>query len=171
MSKNISILLITLLVLLPLQIVVLGHLALFNIGFCFVYLLFLLLLPIEISPVKILFGALLLGLVVDICGGTPGIHAASCVLLMFLRPFWLNSITPRKDFGTNTLLCIANYSLSWFLLYAGPLVLIHSLAFFFLEAAGSGLFWTTLSKVVLTSFLTLVFMVSLQYLFYPKSKV
>ena len=170
MSKNISILLITLLVLLPLQVVVLGHLALFNIGFCFVYLLFLLLLPIEISPVKILFGALLLGLVVDICGGTPGIHAASCVLLMFLRPFWLGSITPRNDFGTNTLLCIANYSLSWFLLYAGPLVLIHSLAFFFLEAAGSGLFWITLSKIMLTSFLTLVFMVSLQYLFYPKSK-
>ena len=171
MSKNFSILLITLLLLLPFQVVVLGHLALFNIGFCFVYLLFLLLLPIETSPVKSLFGALLPGLVVDICAGTPGIHAASCVLLMFLRPFWLNSITPRNDFSVNTLLCIANYGLSWFLLYAGPLVLIHSLAFFFLEATGSGLFWTTIAKIMLTSFLTLVFMVSLQYLFYPKSKV
>ena len=170
MSRNLSILLITLLVLLPFQVLVLGHLALFNIGFCFVYLLFLLLLPIETGYVQSMIGAVVLGLVVDIFAGTLGIHASASVLLMFLRPFWLRTITPRQGFEVNTLPEIANYGLFWFLLYAGPLVIIHAIAVFFLEAAGSGLFWITLSKIGLTSLLTLVFMVSLQYLFYPKGK-
>ena len=170
MSRNLSILIITLLVLLPFQILVLGHLALFNIGFCFIYLLFLLLLPVETGYVQSMLGALVIGLVVDIFLGTLGIHAASCVFMMFLRPFWLRTITPRQGFEVNTIPSIDNYGLIWFLLYASPLVIMHSVAVFFLEAAGTGLFWRTLSKTGLTSLITLVFMVSLQYLFYPKSK-
>ncbi len=170
MSRNLSILIITLLVLLPFQILVLGHLALFNIGFCFIYLLFLLLLPVETGYVQSMLGALVIGLVVDIFLGTLGIHAASCVFMMFLRPFWLRTIIPRQGFEVNTIPSIDNYGLIWFLLYASPLVIMHSVAVFFLEAAGTGLFWRTLSKTGLTSLITLVFMVSLQYLFYPKSK-
>ena len=170
MSRNLSILIITFLVLLPFQILVLGHLALFNIGFCFIYLLFLLLLPVETGYVQSMLGALVIGLVVDIFLGTLGIHAASCVFMMFLRPFWLRTITPRQGFEVNTIPSIDNYGLIWFLLYASPLVIMHSVAVFFLEAAGTGLFWRTLSKTGLTSLITLVFMVSLQYLFYPKSK-
>ena len=170
MSRNLSILIITFLVLLPFQILVLGHLALFNIGFCFIYLLFLLLLPVETGYVQSMLGALVIGLVVDIFLGTLGIHAASCVFMMFLRPFWLRTITPRQGFEVNTIPSIDNYGLIWFLLYASPLVIMHSVAVFFLEAAGTGLFWRTLSKTGLTSLITLVFMVSLQYLFYPKGK-
>jgi len=170
MSRNLSILLIALLVLLPFQVLVLGHLALFNIGFCFIYLLFLLLLPNEIGYVQGMLGALVVGLIVDIFLGTLGIHAASSVFFMFLRPFWLGIITPRQGFEVNTLPSIANYGLIWFLLYATPLIIMHSLTVFFLEASGSGLFWLTLSKAGLTSLITLVFMVALQYLFYPKGK-
>lgn len=170
MSRNLSILLVALLVLLPFQVLVLGHLALFNIGFCFIYLLFLLLLPNEIGYVQSMLGALIVGLIVDVFLGTLGIHAASSVFFMFLRPFWLGIITPRQGFEVNTLPSIANYGIIWFLLYATPLIIMHSLAVFFLEAAGSGLFWLTLSKAGLTSLITLVFMIALQYLFYPKGK-
>lgn len=170
MSKNLSILIITLLVLLPFQVLVLGHLALFNIGFCFVYLLFLLLLPTETGYVQSMLAALVIGLIVDIFAGTLGMHAAASVWLMFLRPHWLRIITPRSGYEVNTLPSIQNYGLIWFLVYTGPLVIMHAVALFFLEAAGSGLFWITLSKTGLTSLITLVFMVSLQYLFYPKGK-
>lgn len=170
MNRNLTILALTFLVFVPLQILVFEHLALFNTGFCFIYVIFLLLLPIELGYIQAMLVALLVGLLVDIFDGTLGIHAASSVFLMFLRPYWLRAVTPRGGYEVNTLPCIGDYGLTWFSIYAAPLVLMHSLAVFFIEAAGSGLFWLTLSKVALTSVISLVFMVTIQYLFYPKRK-
>lgn len=170
MNRNFAILTISFLVLIPVQILVLEHMALFNLGFCFLYLLFVLLLPVELGHSKGMGIALGLGLVIDVFAATIGIHAAATVLLMFLRPFWLRVIIPRSGFEVNVLPSIANYGLVWFIVYAGPLVILHTLAFFFLEAAGSGLFWITLSKAGLTSVISLVFMITIQYLFYPKGK-
>ncbi|GAB5524311.1 MAG: hypothetical protein Roseis2KO_21830 [Roseivirga sp.] len=170
MSRNFIILAISFLVLIPLQVLVLEHIALFNLGFCFLYLLFMLLLPVELGHSQGMGLALAIGLLVDVFAATIGIHAAASVLLMFLRPFWLRVIIPRSGFEVNVLPSIANYGLAWFVIYAGPLVILHCLAFFFLEAAGSGLFWITLSKSGLTAVISLVFMISIQYLFYPKGK-
>lgn len=170
MNRNFIILTISLLVLIPVQVLVLEHMALFGIGFCFLYLLFLLLLPVELGHAKAMAIALVIGLLVDVFAATIGIHAAASVLIMFLRPFWLKIIIPRSGFEVNVLPSIASYGLTWFLIYTGPLIIIHTLAFFFLEAAGSGLFWMTLSKSGLTSVISLVFMITIQYLFYPKGK-
>lgn len=170
MNRNFIILIISFLVLIPVQVLVLEHMALFGIGFCFLYLLFMLLLPVELGHTKGMAIALVLGLLVDVFAATIGIHAAASVLIMFLRPFWLKVIIPRSGFEVNVLPSIANYGLIWFLIYAGPLIIIYTLAFFFLEAAGSGLFWITLSKSGLTSVISLVFMIAIQYLFYPKGK-
>lgn len=144
--------------------------ALFNIGFCFIYLLFMLLLPIEVGHTKGMAAALIIGLLIDLFAATIGIHAAATVLIMFIRPFWLRTIIPRSGFEVNTLPSITNYGLGWFLGYAGPLIFIHTLAFFFLEAAGTGSFWLTLSKSGLTSIISLVFIVAIQYLFFPKGR-
>lgn len=170
MNRNFVILTISFLVLIPVQVLVLEHMALFNLGFCFLYLLFVLLLPVELGHSKGMGIALALGLLVDVFAATIGIHAAATVLLMFLRPFWLRVIIPRSGFEVNVLPSIANYGLVWFIVYAGPLIILHTLAFFFLEAAGSELFWITLSKAGLTSVISLVFMITIQYLFYPKGK-
>lgn len=170
MSRNFIILTISFLVLIPLQVLVLEHIALFNLGFCFLYLLFMLLLPVELGHSQGMGLALAIGLLVDVFAATIGIHAAASVLLMFLRPFWLRVIIPRSGFEVNLLPSVANYGLVWFVIYSGPLIILHSLAFFFLEAAGSGLFWITLSKAGLTAVISLVFMISIQYLFYPKGK-
>ena len=170
MNRNFAILLVTFLVFVPVQILVFEHLALFDRGFCFVYVLFFLLLPIELGNIQGMVLALVTGFLVDLFAGTLGIHAASSVLLMFIRPYWLGVVTPRNGFEVNTLPAIVNYGLGWFLIYATPLIILHAMAVFFLEAAGSSLFWITLSKVGLTAVISLVFMVTMQYLFYPKGK-
>ena len=170
MSKNIVILTLTAVILIPLQILVFEHLALFGSGFAFIYVLFLFLLPVELGHTKGMVLALVIGLLVDIFSGTVGIHAASAVLIMFIRPFWLRVIIPRSGFEVNVLPSISNYGLAWFIFYTGPLFILYTLAFFFLESAGSGLFWITLSKSGFTSIISLVFVVTIQYLFYPKKK-
>lgn len=170
MSKNLVILTLTAVILIPLQVLVFEHLALFGLGFSFVYLLFLFLLPVEMGHTKGMAIAMAVGLLVDIFAGTVGIHAAAAVFIMFLRPFWLRVIIPRSGFDVNVLPSIADYGLIWFIVYTGPLFILYTLAFFFLEAGGTSLFWNTLSKSGLTSIISLVFVIAIQYLFYPKKK-
>ena len=170
MSRNNIILLFTFLVLVPLQVLFFKHLALFDLGFCFLYVFFLLLLPIETSALLAMGISFFAGLVVDLFGSTLGIHAASSVFIMFLRPYWLRLIVPRSGFEVNYLPMIANYGLAWFVIYAAPLLLVHAAAVFFIESAGSGVLWLTLSKIGLTAVVTLVYMTALQYLFYTKPK-
>ena len=117
-----------------------------------------------------MLAAMIIRMLVDLFAGTLGIHAASSVFLMFVKPYWLQVVTPRNGFEVNTLPALSSYGLPWFLIYAMPLIILHAAAVFFLEAAGSGLFWITLSKVGLTALISLVFMVTIQYLFYPKGK-
>ncbi len=170
MNRNILILIISLVVLVPLQVFVFRNFVFFNLGFCFIYLLFLLSLPRELSIGLGMVIALIIGLVIDLFYQTIGIHAAAGVLLMFLKPYWLNVNTPRSGYEVNYLPVIPNYGLGWFIVYALPLVLVYSLTVLFIEAGNTGLFWMILSKALITTVITLFFVIILQYLFYSKAR-
>ncbi|OEK02524.1 hypothetical protein BFP97_13775 [Roseivirga sp. 4D4] len=170
MNRNILILIVSLVILVPLQVFVFRNFVFFNLGFCFIYLLFLLSLPRELSIGLGMLIALILGLVIDLFYQTIGIHAAAGVLIMFLKPYWLNVNTPRSGYEVNYLPTIPNYGLGWFIVYALPLVLVYSLTVLFIEAGNTGLFWMILSKALITTVITLFFVVILQYLFYSKAR-
>lgn len=170
MNRNIIILIITLVVLVPLQVLVFRNFVFFNLGFCFIYLLFLLSLPRELSIGLGMVIALIIGLVIDLFYQTIGIHAAAGVFIMFLKPYWLNVNTPRSGYEVNDLPTIPNYGLGWFIVYALPLVLVYSLTVLFIEAGNTGLFWMILSKALVTTVITLFFVIILQYLFYSKAR-
>jgi len=114
--------------------------------------------------------ALIIGIIIDLFYQTIGIHAAAGVLIMFLKPYWLNMNVPRSGYEINYLPLIPNYGLAWFIGYSLPLILIYSLAVLFIEAGNTGLFWIILSKALITTVVTLFFVVILQYLFYSKSR-
>lgn len=170
MNRSILTLILSFAILMPLQVLVFRSFVFFNMGFCFIYLLCLLSLPLELGIGLGMIIALITGLVVDLFYQTIGIHAASGVLLMFLKPYWLNLNVPRSGYEVNQLPLIPSYGLSWFLVYASPLILIYSLSVLFIEASSSGLFWMILSKALITTVVTLFFVVIVQYLFYTKPK-
>ena len=151
-------------VLIPLQVLVFRNLVFFNIGFCFIYLLFLLSLPLELGIGTAMIIGLISGFIVDFFYHTIGIHAASGVMLMFLKPYWLR-LNGHQD---NQLPLIARYGLRSFLEYAGPLILVYCLSVFFIEAGNFDLFWITFFKALTTTALTLFFVVIPQYVFYRK---
>lgn len=170
MTKNTLILIVSFIVLMPLQVFVFRNFVFLNYGFCFIYLLFLLSLPMELSITVGMVLALVTGLVIDLFYQTLGIHAAAGVLLMFLKPYWLSLNVPRSGYEVSQPPLIRQYGLSWFLVYSLPLIFIYSLAVLFIEAGNSGLFWLILSKALVTTIVTLFFIVIAQYLFYPKTK-
>ena len=168
MTKNLATLLFTLVILLPLQVLVFRNFVIFDMGFCFVYLLFLLMLPRELSIALGMVIALATGLVVDLFYQTIGIHAAAGILVMFLKPYWQSINSPRSGYEVNDLMLIRTYGLSWYLGYATPLILVYALAVMFIEAGSAGLFGITLLKATITTLITLIFILVIQYLFYNK---
>tara|TARA_R110001592_G_scaffold184061_2_gene427796 strand:- start:480 stop:995 length:516 start_codon:yes stop_codon:yes gene_type:complete len=170
MSRNLIILTFTAIVLMLFQVLILKYFVLFGVGFCFLYLMFLLFLPLEIGFASAMVIGLIAGLIVDLFYNTLGIHAFACVLIMFLRPYWMKWSKPRSGYEINDLPMITNYGLSWFVIYALPLIFIHSLTVFLIESGGNQLMGLSILKSIVTTLISLVFMIAIQYLFYSKAK-
>lgn len=152
------------------QVVLFKGLVLFDQAFCFAYILIFLLLPMDTNPLLQLVLGFVIGLSVDAFYHTLGVHAAACVLLSYVRFYWSQFMTPNGGYDAGPRINVRTQGLEWFLTYAYPLILVHSLLLFFIEAGGFGLFWLTLSKAFYSSIFTLVVVIIIQYLFYKKMK-
>ena len=142
---------------------------LFNTAFCFIYIAFILLLPLEIGPLLLIFLSFLTGLTVDIFYDKLGINAAVSVLIGFIRPYWLQFITPRGGYENIDIPSLPSFGFIWFARYVFPPIFLHHFILFFLEAGGFGLFWFTFWKVLLSSVYTFTVVILIQYLFYKRS--
>jgi hypothetical protein len=147
------------------QVLILKNIVLFNTAFCFLYIAYLFFLPVESNPLFLLLIGFLMGFAVDIFYDSLGLHAFACVLVMYIRNYWLTVITPQGGYDTNATPSLAVNGMQWFLVYTFPLVFTHHAVLFFLEAGGFGMFWFTLWKVITSSIFTTIVIVVVQYLF------
>src|SRR3954463_13540886 len=81
-----------------LQVLILNHVQWSGFVNPYVYILFILLLPIETPKSFVLLLAFTIGIVIDMFSNTAGLHAASSTLLAYARPFVLKAISPREDY-------------------------------------------------------------------------
>ena len=152
------------------QLVLFKNLVLFDSAFCFGYILIFLLLPIGTSPIVQLIIGFTVGIVVDTFYNTLGIHAAASVLVIYVRLYWAIVMTPSGGYDSGPRINVRRQGLSWFVTYAFPLILLHSLLLFYIEASDIDLFWLTFSKAFYSSIFTLAVVLIIQYLFYKKMK-
>lgn len=152
------------------QVILFKNLVLFDSAFCFAYILIFLTLPMDTNPIVQLIVGFVVGIIIDTFYNTLGIHAAASVLLVYLRIYWSQVMTPSGGYDSGPKINVRTQGLGWFLVYTYPLVFVHILLLLFIEAAGFGLFWQTLSKVFYSSIFTLVVILIIQYLFYKKMK-
>ena len=71
------------------QILILNHINFLGFVNPYIYVLFILLYPINGNKSLLIFVSFLLGLSIDIFGDSVGIHAAASVFIAFIRPFIL----------------------------------------------------------------------------------
>jgi len=153
------------------QTLILKNLVLFNTGFCFVYVAFILLLPIETSPLALMSLGFTLGFIIDIFYNSLGLHALTMVLIAYLRNYWLGAITPQGGYDLGTVPNLKSNGLQWFLVYMMPLVFVHHLTLFLVESAGFTLFWYSMLKTITSLLFTLTVIVVLQYLVPQRSRL
>ena len=149
------------------HVLLISRLVLFDLGWCFLYLGFLLFLPLATPIVVQLLLAFGMGLTMDIFYDTGGLHAAAAVLLGFLRPWVLRLLTPRDGYDNADTVNVHHMGWQWFGVYITLLLLLHHTAFFLLELGSFRHFGLTLGKMGMSALFTGVALLIVQLLFYP----
>lgn len=153
---------------LALQVMLMKNLVLFHTAFCFIYIAFILFLPIETNTLLLMVLGFFMGIAVDIFYDSLGLHASALVLVAFVRNFWLMRIAPQGGYDAGEGPTLAANGIQWFLVYTLPILLVHHFVLFFIEAGGFGLLGYTLLKIFFSTIFTLVSILLLQYLL-PKA--
>jgi hypothetical protein len=149
-----------------LQVLFFRNVALFDTAFCFVYVGFLLLLPIEISLTTLLLLGFGMGLAIDIFYDTAGIHAATTVIIAFIRPSILQFMRPSGGYEGVEKPTLSKLGFNWFILYAGIILLLHHSILFLIQGSNF-LLWVSNFFVILTSTVLSLFVIIIgQFLFY-----
>jgi len=131
----------------------------------YLYVFFILMLPLNTPKWLLLILAFLLGLSIDMFSNTAGMHAAASVFMAYLRPYILELLSPREGYEMNHKPTIQHMGTNWFLSYAGILVFFHHLLLFYLEVFRFSEFFSTFFRVILSSAFTLLLVVLSQFLF------
>ncbi|CAN5427655.1 rod shape-determining protein MreD [soil metagenome] len=152
------------------QVMLFKQVVLFNTTFCFLYVAFILLLPIETNSLVLMAIAFLLGFFIDIFYDRLGLHALSLVLVAYLRNYWLGTITPQGGYDAGEGPTLAVNGLQWFMVYTVPLVFVHHFILFFTEASGFRIFWFTMLKVITSLMFTMTVMLFLQYFSFERRR-
>lgn len=141
-----------------------------NIGFSgyvnpYVYILFIILLPLDLSAWLVLLLSFFTGLTIDLFEASPGLHTSATVLAGFVRPYILRIIAPHEGYEQGDIPGIARNGFRWFLLYVALIVSIHHFALFYIEVFRFAHFFLTMARVVLSSLFSILFIVIIQTLF------
>jgi len=129
----------------------------------YIYIMFILLLPVEIQSWLLLILSFGMGMIMDFYSGSPGMHSSASVLAGFVRPYVLRFISPRDGYepGANPSMLI--YGFRWFLLYTLTIVLVHHTALFYIEVFRFTDFFRTLFRVMLSSLFTIIFVMIIEF--------
>ncbi len=153
------------LILILVQVVVLNNVQFSGFINPFVYIMFIMMLPVRMPKTFLLLAAFLTGLVVDVFSNTMGMHAAACVFMAYVRPTVLRIMAPRDGYETESSPSVKELGFTWFLIYAAALTFIHHFILFYIEVFRFSEFFTTLLRVLLSSVATLLTIMISQYLF------
>ncbi len=129
----------------------------------YIYILFILLLPLNAPRYIVLLGGFFVGLSVDIFSNTLGIHAFASVFIAFLRPVIIRAITDREE-DMSDYPGLAQNGVGWFLYYTSLMVFLHHSVLFFIEVFTLSDFFGTLYRIILSSLFSIFVIVLSQFI-------
>jgi hypothetical protein len=137
----------------------------------YLYFLFILWLPFSVSRQWLLLIGFITGLTLDYFTTTPGLHAAACLLIAYVRPFLITILTP-KDSTEFNYREPSPRAMQWtpYLVYVFVLTLLHHGYMVFLEWMSVGSFLDFLIKVIASTGISLLMILAVELLFPRKLK-
>jgi len=137
----------------------------------YVYYLYVLWLPFSMGRMSLMFVSFAFGLTLDYFTQTPGLHAAACTLIAYVRGFVVNILIPQEGAEQNYK-SPSPVSMGWapYAVYVLVLTLVHHVYLVFLEWLQFGSFLFFLGKVLATSGISLMLVLITELLFFRKEK-
>jgi len=131
----------------------------------YIYVLFIMLLPLNSPRYAVLLFSFFIGLAVDIFSNSLGIHTFAAVFIAYLRPFIIRIITNREE-ELSDYPGLAQTGLTWFLSYTAIMVFIHHTVLFYIEVFTFDNFFSTLYRVLLSSVFSIFVIVLSQFIIF-----
>lgn len=154
--------------LLALQIVILNNINLFGYINPLPYVLFIILYPVNANKNVLLIASFFLGLIMDMFLNSGGVHAASCVLIAFLRPFLFRfSFGLSYEYQTVRLNDVLTPERFSFIFLA---VIIHHLTLFFLELFSVEFYYEIIIRTLASTIFTILSCILIIYLIRPNKQ-
>ena len=132
----------------------------------YIYILFILSLPVRLPQWVTLLLGFLLGITIDAFSNTMGTHAFATVLIAFLRNGIIKLFTSIAE-GNNPVPSFYTFGVGAYVKYVILMTLVHHTTLFFLEAFSFSLFWVVFFKVILSSIVTILIILGIRS-FYRK---
>jgi len=149
--------LIHLLILSLLQIVIVDNIHLGSYFYLNIYILAIFLLPYKLKGVPLLLFGFLLGLIMDFADNTAGIHAAASTFVAYIRPRLLQLTLTREELEeTYGVQSLADFR--WFLKYSFVSTSLFNVVLVFAEAFTFRDIFITLIRIILSTFISMLFM-------------
>jgi hypothetical protein len=165
MNNTVLVNILRFLALLAAQALVFNNVSILGIAFCFPYILFIILYPVNGNGYLLLLLAFLLGICEDSLLNTGGPHAVACVVLAFMRPTLFKfSFGISYEYQTIKINERIDPDRLMFILLS---VIIHHLILYLLEEFRFSLIPAALLRTLCTGIFTLLVCVITIYLIKP----
>lgn len=137
----------------------------------YLYFLYILWLPFDVPRPALMLIAFIFGLTLDYFLGVPGLHAAPCVLIAYLRPFLINVLISQEGTELNYAEpSIKSMGFAPYALYVLVFTFLHHFYLVLIEWLHFGNFWYFLGKVTATTVMSLLLIFITEMLFFRKQK-
>ena len=138
-----------------LQVLLFNNMDYFYLVSPYIYIIFLLDLPLNVKTPSLMLIAFLLGLTVDCFSNTLGLHTFACTLIGFLRQGYLKILFSHLEFKFQEP-SISQFETSGYLKYAVGMVGAHHIALFMMEALSFNNFGFLLLRIIINIALSLL---------------
>ena len=128
------------------------------------YVLFVLLLPFEISGWLMLVLAFILGMMIDVASATIGYHTVATVFLAYFRYHLLRFIAPRDGYEPGISPAINSLGFQWFFKYVSILTVSHHFILFWVESFQIGDLLSASLRALASSTFTLLLIFIYEFL-------
>jgi len=152
-------------VLVLIQVLVLNHIQFSGFVNPYIYVLFILLLPMSSPRYMVLLLAFLIGITIDVFSNSLGIHSFATVFMAFFRPYIIRLISNREE-DKSDYPGLKQNKFQWFISYVTIMVLIHHLVLFYVEVFTFTNFLVTLTRALLSSGFSIFVIVLSQYIIF-----
>lgn len=135
-----------------------------------VYLIALLLLPLEMKKWIQYIIAFFSGFIIDMFFQTFGIHAVASLMIIFIRPYFVFLLNGFRTSDGIFKPLPGIKDLNWIAIYVGALTFIHQLMVTLIETFNMKDFFHSLWITIINTFFTTIIIICIEYLFYSEKK-